>query len=151
MTAPASTTVAGIAITGLTKSFGEVRAVRGIDLSVAPGEIVALLGPNGAGKSTTIDMLLGLAEPDAGTVTVFGLEPRPAIDSGTVGAMLQSGGLIRELNVRELLVVMASLFPNPMDIDEVLALTGAGELADRPTHKLSGGETQRVRFAVAGA
>ena len=148
MTASAPS-VDGIAITGLTKSFGDVHAVRGIDLKVAPGEIVALLGPNGAGKSTTIDMLLGLAEPDAGSVTVFGLEPRPAIDRGTVGAMLQSGGLIRELDVRELLTVMASLFPNPMPVDEVLALTGAGELADRPTHKLSGGETQRVRFAVS--
>jgi len=149
VTAHASTPVAGIAIAGLTKSFGAVHAVRGIDLTVAAGEIVALLGPNGAGKSTTIDMLLGLAEPDAGTVTVFGRDPRQAIDSGTVGAMLQTGGLIRELNVRELLVVVASLFPHPLDVDEVLALTGADVLADRATHKLSGGETQRVRFAVS--
>ena len=148
-TDPTVATVAGITIAGLTKSFGEVQAVRGIDLTIAPGEIVALLGPNGAGKSTTIDMLLGLAEPDAGSVAIFGRDPRTAIASGTVGAMLQSGGLIRELNVRELLVVMASLFPNPMDVDEVLALTGADELADRATHKLSGGETQRVRFAVS--
>jgi len=141
--------IPGIELTGLTRSFESVQAVKGIDLTVAPGEIVALLGPNGAGKSTTIDLLLGLAEPDGGTVAVFGRPPREAIDAGSVGAMLQTGGLIREITVRELLVVMASLFPSPLDVDDVLALTGIGELADRRTDKLSGGETQRVRFALA--
>ena len=140
---------AGISLVGLTKSFGAVQAVRGIDLTVAPGEIVALLGPNGAGKSTTVDMLLGLSEPDAGTAHIFGQAPRQAIDAGTVGAMLQTGGLVRELSVRELLTLMASLFPNPLSVEEVLEITKVGDLADRPTHKLSGGETQRVRFAVA--
>ena len=72
----------GIELSGLAKSFGEVRAVRGIDVAVAPGETVALLGPNGAGKSTTIDMLLGLLDPDGGTVSVFGAPPRAAIDAG---------------------------------------------------------------------
>ena len=139
----------GIELRGLTRSFESVQAVKGIDLTVAPGEIVALLGPNGAGKSTTIDLLLGLAEPDGGTVAVFGRPPRKAIDAGSVGAMLQTGGLIREITVRELLVVMASLFPSPLEVDDVLALTGIGELADRRTDKLSGGETQRVRFALA--
>ena len=139
----------GIEIVGLEKSFGAVQAVKGIDLMVAPGEIVALLGPNGARKSTTIDLLLGLAEPDAGTVAIFGQPPRRAIDHGAVGAMLQTGGLIRELSVREVIEVMASLFPAPLAVDEVLALTGIAELADRRTDKLSGGETQRVRFAIA--
>ncbi|WP_426571990.1 ABC transporter ATP-binding protein [Aquihabitans sp. McL0605] len=141
--------VPGIALHGLTRSFGPVQAVKGIDLTVAPGEIVALLGPNGAGKSTTIDLLLGLGEPDGGSVAIFGRTPREAIDHGVVGAMLQTGGLIREISVRELLVVMASLFPSPLDVDDVLELTGIGELADRRTDKLSGGETQRVRFAIA--
>ena len=77
----------GIEIVGLQRSFGAVQAVKGIDLTVAPGEIVALLGPNGAGKSTTIDMLLGLSEPDGGRVAVFGRTPRDAIDAGAVGAM----------------------------------------------------------------
>ncbi|HWJ63019.1 MAG TPA: ABC transporter ATP-binding protein [Acidimicrobiales bacterium] len=139
----------GIWLRGLTRSFGTVHAVKGIDLTVAPGEIVALLGPNGAGKSTTIDLLLGLGEPDGGTVAIFGQPPRAAIDAGAVGAMLQTGGLIRELSVRELLVVMASLYPAPLGVDEVLALTGIEELADRRTDALSGGETQRVRFAIA--
>ena len=82
---------AGIRATGLTKSYGSVRAVRGIDLEIAPGETVALLGPNGAGKTTTIDMLLGLTHPDAGTVAIFGASPGSAVRSGWVGGMLQTG------------------------------------------------------------
>ena len=140
---------AGIRLTGLAKSFGEVRAVRGIDVDVAPGETVALLGPNGAGKSTTIDMLLGLLEPDGGTVSVFGAPPRAAIDAGTVGAMLQTGALIRDVTVRELVSMMGSLYPSPLGVDEVLELVGIADIAGRRTQKLSGGQTQRVRFAVA--
>jgi ABC-2 type transport system ATP-binding protein len=89
----------GIELQGLVKSFRNgqttVDAVRNIDVSIAPGETVALLGPNGAGKSTTIDLLLGLARPDGGTVSVFGGEPSFLIDDGKVGAMLQTGSLIR--------------------------------------------------------
>ena len=140
---------AGIQLSGLAKSFGEVRAVRGIDVDVAPGETVALLGPNGAGKSTTIDMLLGLLEPDGGTVSVFGAPPRAAIDAGTVGAMLQTGALIRDVTVRELVAMMGSLYPSPLGVDEVLELVGIADIAGRRTQKLSGGQTQRVRFAVA--
>ncbi|HVW34556.1 MAG TPA: ABC transporter ATP-binding protein [Acidimicrobiia bacterium] len=139
----------GIRLAGLAKSYGPVRAVRGIDISIAPGEIVALLGPNGAGKSTTIDMLLGLAEPDGGAVSVFGLEPTAAIDRGLVGAMLQSGNLIRDLTVRELVDMVASLYVHPLTVEEVLTLSGCEPIADRRTQKLSGGQTQRVRFAVA--
>ena len=139
----------GIELDGLTKSYGEVRAVRGIDILIAPGETVALLGPNGAGKSTTIDMVLGLLDPDAGSVEVFGASPRDAVDAGAVGAMLQTGALIRDLTVRELVAMMASLYPKAFEVDEVLQLTGIAEIADRKTQKLSGGQTQRVRFAVA--
>src|SRR5262249_50262000 len=134
----------GIELTGLAKSFGEGRAVRGIDVAVAPGEPVALLGPNGAGKSTTIDMLLGLLEPDGGAVSVFGAPPRAAVDAGAVGAMLQTGALIRDVTVRELIAMMASLYPSPLDVDEVLRLVGISDIADRRTQKLSGGQTQRV-------
>jgi ABC-2 type transport system ATP-binding protein len=141
--------VTGIELTGLTKSYGAVRAVRGIDVSVAAGETVALLGPNGAGKSTTIDMLLGLLPPDSGTVSVFGKTPSAAIHAGSVGAMLQTGALIRDLSVRELVAMMASLYPKPLDVDDVLELTGLTEVAGQRTQKLSGGQTQRVRFAVA--
>jgi ABC-2 type transport system ATP-binding protein len=152
MTDVASTITAGIQLSGLTKSFrsptGPVRAVRGIDVSIAPGETVALLGPNGAGKSTTIDMMLGLTEPDAGSVSVFGMPPSQAIKAGAVGAMLQVGGVIAYLSVRELITMVASLYPHPLGVDEVIELTRIGDLADRKTTKLSGGQTQRLRFAI---
>ena len=138
-----------IVLEGLEKSYGSVRAVRGVDLTIAPGETVALLGPNGAGKSTTIDMLLGLLRPDAGTVSLFGRTPEQAIGAGMVGAMLQTGSLLRDLTVRELVAMMGSLYPDPMALDEVLALTGADAFAEQRTNKLSGGQTQRVRAAVA--
>jgi ABC-2 type transport system ATP-binding protein len=128
---------------------GPVRAVRGIDVSIARGETVALLGPNGAGKSTTIDMILGLARPDDGTVSVFGRSPKEAVKAGLVGGMLQTGELIRNLSVRELLRMVASLYPQPLEVDEALAVAGLEEAADQTTQKLSGGQTQRVRFAVA--
>jgi ABC-2 type transport system ATP-binding protein len=144
---------AGVRLQDLTKSFaGErepVHAVRGIDLTIEPGETVALLGPNGAGKSTTIDMMLGLLDPDAGSAEVFGASPADAVASGRVGGMLQSGALIRDLTVRELITMVASLYPEPLGVDEVIARTGIEEIADRLTQKLSGGETQRARFAAA--
>jgi ABC-2 type transport system ATP-binding protein len=140
---------AGVQLTGLTKSFGTVRAVRGIDLSIAPGETVALLGPNGAGKSTTIDMMLGLLPPDAGTAVLFGKPAPQAVAEGRVSAMLQTGAVIRFLSVRELVTMMASLYPNPMPVEQAMAIAGVRELADKRTDKLSGGQTQRVRAAVA--
>src|SRR3984957_17268505 len=143
----------GIRMEGLAKTFrgpdGPIHAVRGIDVSIAAGETAALLGPNGAGKSTTIDMLLGLAKPDGGLVSVFGRPPRDAVDEGLVGAMLQTGELIRDLTVREIIAMMASLYPDPMNVDEALTLTGLNDTAGQRTQKLSGGQTQRVRFALA--
>ena len=126
-----------------------MHAVRGIDVAIETGETVALLGPNGAGKSTTIDMLLGLQPPDAGSATLFGSHPQDAVASGRIGGMLQTGSLLRDLTVRELVTMMASLYPRPLDVDEVIGLTGIGEIAERMTQRLSGGETQRARFAIA--
>jgi ABC-2 type transport system ATP-binding protein len=149
----ARSTTTGLELTGLTKSFkspqGLVRAVRGIDLTIDVGETVALLGPNGAGKSTTIDMVLGLLKPDAGTIELFGRAPADAIAAGAVGGMLQVGGVISDLNVRELLDMVASLYPKPLGVDEVIELTRISDLAGRKTTKLSGGQSQRLRFAVA--
>jgi ABC-2 type transport system ATP-binding protein len=116
---------------------------------IGRGETVALLGPNGAGKSTTIDMILGLTRPDSGAVSVLGLSPRGAVKEGRIGAMLQTGDLIRDLTVRELIAMVASLYPNPMDVDDVLELAGLDEVGSQRTQKLSGGQTQRARFAVA--
>src|SRR5262245_54789094 len=102
MTSPVlSPPTAGVRLSGLVKSYGEVRAVQGVDIAVARGETVALLGPNGAGKSTTIDMMLGLTRPDRGHVEMFGMSPAEAARRGEIGVMLQTGGLIRDLSVRE--------------------------------------------------
>ena len=142
-----------VVLRGLDKSWrspaGPVHAVRGIDVSISRGETVALLGPNGAGKSTTIDMILGLAQPDSGVVEILGGSPADAVKQGRVGAMLQSGALIRNLSVRELVSMAASLYPRPLPVDEVLELVGLDDVAGHRTQKLSGGQTQRVRFAVA--
>jgi ABC-2 type transport system ATP-binding protein len=145
----------GIVLTGLNKTFKTrvsgatpVHAVRDVDITISPGETVALLGPNGAGKSTTIDMMLGLLPLDKGSVSLFGDSPQRAIAKGAVGAMLQVGGVAQYLSVRELLQMVASLYPNPMSVDEVIKLTRIDDLADRRTNKLSGGQTQRLRFAI---
>jgi ABC-2 type transport system ATP-binding protein len=138
-----------IKLTGLTKTYGEVKAVRSIDLTITPGETLALLGPNGAGKTTTIDMMLGLIRPDSGSISLFGSSPTEAVDAGVVGGMLQTGSLPGYLNVRELVTMMASLYPHPLPVDEVLRSTGILDIAGRPTTKLSGGQTQRVRMAIA--
>src|SRR4029077_17546965 len=91
----------------------------------------------------------GLSRPDGGEVSVFGGLPSAAIDAGFGGAMLPTGALIRDLSVRELIAMVASLYPQPLAVEDVLELTGLAEIASRRTQKLSGGQAQRVRFAVA--
>jgi ABC-2 type transport system ATP-binding protein len=131
------------------KCYGPVQAVGGVDLAIDPGETVALLGPNGAGKSTTIDMILGLAQPDSGSVTLFGQPPSAAVTQGRVGGMLQTGSLLPHLTVGELVTMVASLYPHPMAVEETLQMTSTAGFADRRTRKLSGGQAQRVRLALA--
>ncbi|MER7567602.1 ABC transporter ATP-binding protein [Streptomyces sp. NPDC097941] len=135
----------------VSKAYGEVRAVDGLTLTLRPGETVALLGPNGAGKSTTLDLLLGLKQPDSGSVRLFGTTPREAIVAGRVGAMLQSGGLMDEVTVAELVRLACALHPKPYRPSEVLARAGVAQIAERKVNKLSGGQAQRVRFALATA
>ena len=143
----------GVELRGAAKTYRNagtvVHAVRGIDVSIERGETVALLGPNGAGKSTTIDMVLGLISPDSGTVSLLGGPPKEAVARGMVGTMLQSGALIRDVTPRELIAMMAALHPHPLEVDEALELAGVTEVAGRRTQKLSGGQAQRVRFALA--
>lgn len=134
---------------GVHKSFGAVRAVRGIDLVVRPGEVMAFLGPNGAGKTSTIDIILGLSRPTAGEVEVFGMVPRQAISRGLVSAVMQSGGLLKDLTVAETLRYTAKLFAASRPVGEVLERAGITEIADRMVGKCSGGEQQRLRFAMA--
>src|SRR6476661_1115731 len=141
--------VPAIELRGLTKSFGTVRAVRGIDLTVRPGEIIAFLGPNGAGKTTTIDMMLGLSHPDQGTALVYGMEPSAAVRRGLVSAVMQTGGLLKDLTVEETLRLTASLFADTRPVGEVLERAGIADIADRRVGKCSGGQQQRLRFAMA--
>jgi ABC-2 type transport system ATP-binding protein len=139
----------GIQLSQVAKSYGSVQAVCDVDLVITAGETVALLGPNGAGKTTTIEMMLGLIKPDSGTVSIFGVPPAAARQAGRVGAMLQTGSLLDHLRVREIVALMASYYPHPLPVGDVLQTTGADEFARRWTTKLSGGQVQRVRFAAA--
>ncbi|HKO34002.1 MAG TPA: ABC transporter ATP-binding protein [Candidatus Limnocylindria bacterium] len=138
-----------VRLTTLTKRYDQVVAVAGLSLTITPGEVVALLGPNGAGKSTTIDMLLGLTRPDAGRVSLYGMEPVAAIRAGRVGALLQSGGLLPDLTVGEIVGLAAALQDRPRPVREVLDRAGLSDLAKRRVGQLSGGQQQRVRFAMA--
>lgn len=133
----------------LQKSFGKVQAVNGIDLQIKPGEVVAFLGPNGAGKTTTIDMLLGLSKPDQGSVSIYGKSPRQAIAHGQVSAVMQTGGLLKDLTVRETVALTASLFAEARPADECLERAGIKDIGDRIVSKCSGGQQQRLRFAMA--
>ncbi|MEU1442444.1 ABC transporter ATP-binding protein [Streptomyces mirabilis] len=138
-----------VSFTGAVKAFGAVRAVDGVDLEIGRGETVALLGRNGAGKSTTISLLLGLNEPDEGTVALFGDPPEAAVRAGRVGAMLQETRPVPRVTVRELVSFVAGRYPTPLPVADALELAGIGDLAGRRVDRLSGGQAQRVRFAVA--
>ncbi|GAA0478436.1 ABC transporter ATP-binding protein [Streptomyces sp. NPDC046215] len=140
-----------VSFENVSKNYGEVRAVADLDIQLHPGETVALLGPNGAGKSSTLDLLLGLRNPDAGRVEVFGTTPQRAIAEGKVGAMLQSGGLMEDVSVRELVRLACALHPRSHPVEQVLERADLTEIAGRKVNKLSGGQEQRVRFALATA
>jgi ABC-2 type transport system ATP-binding protein len=134
---------------GVIKRYGVVTALDGASFAVRKGETVALLGPNGAGKSTSVGSLLGLLRPDGGRVEVLGEEPGQAVAAGRVGAMLQQGALLDGLTVRELVGFVGGLYPRPLPVGQVLERAGIGELANRRVERLSGGQAQRVRFAMA--
>jgi ABC-2 type transport system ATP-binding protein len=133
----------------VTKRYDRVTAVDDLSLRVRPGEIVAVLGPNGAGKTTTIDMILGLARPDAGTVRVYGRSPAEAVAVGDVSAVMQNGGLLKDFTVAETVAYTASLFRGARPVAEVLERAGIAGLGARLVGKCSGGEQQRLRFALA--
>jgi ABC-2 type transport system ATP-binding protein len=138
-----------VSFVNVSKQYGSLKAVDGLNLDLRPGETVALLGPNGAGKSTSLDMLLALRKPTSGHISMFGEDPYHAVKSGRVGAMLQSGGLMPEVTVRELVTLVTSLHPRPEPISTTLKRAGIDKFADQRVDRLSGGQTQRVRFALA--
>jgi ABC-2 type transport system ATP-binding protein len=138
-----------ISLGGLSKRFGAVVAVDKIDLQVSRGSTLALLGPNGAGKTTTISLLLGILEPSAGSVRLFGSTPNSATRSGQVGVMLQDNQLMSGVRVGELIRFFRSLYRSPVDQSTLLGMAGIGDVLRRRTDLLSGGQAQRVRFALA--
>jgi ABC-2 type transport system ATP-binding protein len=140
---------AAVDLRGVSFRYGRIRAVDGLTLTIRPGEVVALLGPNGAGKSTTINLMLGVLAPDTGTVRISGTAPAQAIRQGRIGAMPQEGGLVPRTTVAELIRFLHGLYPDPMPVAEVLAIAGLADLAGRTVERLSGGQAQRLRFAMA--
>jgi ABC-2 type transport system ATP-binding protein len=134
---------------GLGKSYEAVRALRGVDLTLRAGQILALLGPNGAGKTTAIKLLLGLLQPDSGRVRVFGGDPTDPETRMRTGAMLQVSKVPETLRVREHIDLFSSYYPNPLPLEEVLAAAGLEKLRDRKFGDLSGGQRQRTLFALA--
>jgi ABC-2 type transport system ATP-binding protein len=135
--------------TRVTKNYGPVEALRGIDLTIHPGELVALLGANGAGKTTAVRALLGLAKPTSGEVRVFGGDPRDAASRTRLGAVLQIARVPETLHVREHIDMFSSYYPNPLPMDEVIEAAGLQGLERRKYGQLSGGQQKRVLFALA--
>src|SRR5829696_2661059 len=136
-------------ISGLTVRYGDTLAVDGLDLAIPAGSTVALLGPNGAGKSTIVNAVLGLLNPESGAIRVLGRSPRDAIRAGTVGAMLQHGGLPSEARVGEVLDLVRRAFPQAWPLDDLVVTAGIEGLLARPVEALSGGQRQRVLLALA--
>jgi len=134
---------------GVNKNYENIRALRGVNFSVRAGEIVALLGPNGAGKTTAVKLLLGLMQPNAGKVRVFGGDPTNPENRTRTGAMLQVSRVPETLRVREHIDLFATYYERPMEISDVLAAAGLEKIADRKFGDLSGGQRQRVLFALA--
>jgi len=138
-----------ILLDGVRKRFGTLEALAGVDLRIDQGEVVAYLGPNGAGKTTTIDLILGLAAPSEGSVEVLGMPPEQAVRRGLVGAVQQSGGLLKDLTIGETAEYVAHLFESSRPVAEVLEQAGLADISRRLVKNCSGGEQQRLRFALA--
>jgi len=140
-----------IEVTDLFKRYGSIDAVRGIDFTVARGEVFGLLGPNGAGKTTTVEILEGYRTRSGGEVRVLGFDPatRPRALRERVGIVLQSTGLYRHISVREAVAHWAGFYPHPRDVDEVIALAGLQQAQNTRARALSGGQMRRLDFALA--
>jgi ABC-2 type transport system ATP-binding protein len=140
-----------ISVRGLRKSYGDLEAVRGIDLDVTRGEVFAFLGPNGAGKTTTVEVLEGYRERSAGEVSVLGEDPASAGRSWRegIGIVLQNNKLDPYLTVREALGLFAGYYRRPRPVEDVIELVGLGAKADERTSRLSGGQQRRLDVGLA--
>lgn len=137
------------ALAQVTKRYGSVTALDGLSLTLRRGEVLALLGPNGAGKSTAIRCLLGLTKPSAGTVRVFGHDPREAATRSRIGAMLQVARVPEVLTVREHLDLFRSYYPRPLPMAEIVRIAQLEGIEEKQFGKLSGGQKQRMLFGLA--
>ena len=139
-----------IEVRGLKKSYGELAAVRGVDLTVQVGQIFALLGPNGAGKTTTVEILEGYRKRNAGEVSVLGFDPErnERAFKERIGVVLQETGVERFLTVSEVIELYRGYYPDPLPLDEVIAVVGLQEKRDVRVNKLSGGQQRRLDVAV---
>ena len=133
----------------VSKNYGAVQALKNFDLEVRAGQLTAVLGPNGAGKTTAIRLLLGLARPTSGRVSVFGGDPTALATHLRVGAMLQVGRVPETLRVREHIDLFSSYYARPLPMAQTLAAAGIEDISDRRFGDLSGGQKQRVLFALA--
>jgi ABC-2 type transport system ATP-binding protein len=133
----------------VTKYYGTAEALRGINLTIEPGELVALLGPNGAGKTTAVRILLGLAAPTTGRASVFGHRPDSRDAKLRRGALLQVAKVPETLKVREHVALFSSYYRNPLPMADTIEAAGLGGIENKLFGDLSGGQKQRVLFALA--
>jgi len=140
-----------IEVRGLTKSYGKVRAIGGVDLRIGRGEVFAMLGPNGAGKTSTVEILEGYRQRDGGEVRVLGLDPgkQGRLLKQQIGIVLQSTGVDQYLTVAETIRMYSGYFPRPRPVDEVIELVGLAHKRDTRVVKLSGGQQRRLDVAIA--
>ncbi len=131
------------------KRFGQVEALKGVDLAIGTGELVAMLGPNGAGKTTSISLMLGLRRPTGGEARLFGFDPADQRARSRCGVMLQESGTTGVLTVRELVDLFRSYYPSPLPAATAIARAGLDAKAGARAATLSGGERQRLYFALA--
>ena len=131
------------------KSYGSVQALKGVNIAIPEGELIAMLGPNGAGKTTAISLMLGLRKPTAGRALLFGMDPTQRSARSRCGVMLQESGVNGALHVRELVDLFRAYYPRPMPAGRAIALAGLQEQASVAASKLSGGQRQRLYYALA--
>jgi len=143
----AMTTV--VELRGARKRFGEIEALKGVDLTIGPGELVAMLGPNGAGKTTSISLMLGLRRPTGGQARLFGLDPADRRARSRCGVMLQESGTTGVLTVREIVDLFRAYYASPLPTAAAITMAGLDTRADARASTLSGGERQRLYFALA--